>query len=68
MNKRLLTLVTVVFTGLLFFTAGALIAADVPDEVTIDSKGYKKDKKPPLKFSHKKHNVDYKIACTDCHH
>jgi len=53
---------------LLFFTVGALIAADVADEVTIDSKGYQKDKKGPLKLSHKKHSVDYKIACADCHH
>jgi len=68
MNKRLLTLVTVIFTGLLFFTVGALIAADVPDEVTIENKGYKKDKKGPIKLSHKKHSEEYKVACTDCHH
>jgi len=68
MNKKLLTLVTVVFTGLLFLTVGALTAADVPDEVTIENKGYKKDKKGPVKLSHKKHSVDYKVACTDCHH
>ena len=68
MNKRLLTLVMVVFTGLLFLTVGALTAADVPDEVTIENEGYQKDKKGPVKLSHKKHSVDYKVACTDCHH
>ena len=70
MNKRLLTLVIVVFTGLLFLTVGALIAADVtdPDEVKIENKGYQKDKKGPIKFSHKKHHEDYKVACTECHH
>jgi len=68
MNKRLLTLVMVVFTGLLFLTVGALIAADVEDEVKIENKGYQKDKKGHVKLSHKKHSVDYKVACTDCHH
>ena len=68
MKKRLLTLVMVVFTGLLFLTVGALIAADVPDEVTIENEGYKKDKKGPVKLSHKKHHEDYKLACTECHH
>ncbi len=74
MNKKLLTLVTVVFTGLLFFTVGALIAADVtdPDKVTIENKGYKKDKKGPVILHHKKHHDPgqdgYKVACTECHH
>jgi len=70
MKKRLLTLVMVVFTGLLFLTVGALIAADVPDEVTIENKGYKKDKKGPVKLTHKKHHDanGHNVACTDCHH
>ena len=68
MKKRLLTLVMVVFTGLLFLTVGALIAADVPDEATIENEGYKKDKKGPVKLSHKKHSEEYKVACADCHH
>jgi hypothetical protein len=70
MNKKLLTLLTVVLSGFLFLSVGVLIAADepVPDEITLSNKGYKKDKKGPVKFDHKKHNVDYKIACTECHH
>ncbi len=68
MKKRLLTLVMVVFTGLLFLTVGALTAADVPDDVKIENKGYQKDKKGHVKFSHKKHHEEYKAACTDCHH
>ena len=70
MKKRLLTLVMVIFTGLLFFTVGALIAADVPDEVTIENKGYQKDKKGPVKLTHKKHHDanGHNVACTDCHH
>ena len=68
MNKKLLSLLIVVFTGLLFLGVGVLIAADVPDEIMIENQGYKKDKKGPVKFHHKKHHADYKVACTDCHH
>ena len=71
MNKRFLTLLIVALTGMLFLAVGALTATEkqaVPDEVTLENKGYAKDKKGPVKLSHKKHNVDYKIACADCHH
>lgn len=68
MNKKLLSLLTVVFAALLFLTVGVLTAADVPDDVLIENSGYKKDKKGPVKLTHKKHSVDYKVACTDCHH
>ena len=68
MNKKLLSLLVVVFAGLLFLGVGVLTAADVPDEVNIENQGYKKDKKGPVKLSHKKHSTDYKVACTDCHH
>ena len=54
--------------GLVFATVGVLTAADVPDEIMIENKGYKKDKKGPVKLTHKKHAVDYKVACNDCHH
>ena len=68
MDKKLLTLLMIIFTGLLFLTMGVLTAADVPDEVTIQEEGYKKDKKGPVILSHKKHTVEYKVACADCHH
>ena len=42
--------------------------SESPDEVTIASKLWKKDKYGPSKLSHKKHAEDYKIACQDCHH
>jgi predicted aldo/keto reductase-like oxidoreductase len=47
---------------------GILIAADVPDEISIENKGYKKDQKGFVHFSHKKHHMDYQVACTECHH
>ncbi len=68
MTKRTLNLILVAVTGIVFLTVGALTAADVPDEILIQNEGYKKDKKGPVKLSHKKHSVDYKIACNECHH
>ena len=68
MTKRTVNLILVALTGIVFLTVGALTAADVPDEILIQNEGYKKDKKGPVKLSHKKHSVDYKIACNECHH
>jgi hypothetical protein len=71
MNKRFLTILIVALTGMLFLSVAALTAAEkqtAPDEIMLENKGYKKDKKGPVKLTHKKHNVDYKIACVDCHH
>jgi hypothetical protein len=47
---------------------GVLTAADVPDDVTIENEGYKKDKKGSVHLSHKKHGSEYGAVCTDCHH
>ena len=51
-----------------FFVAGVYAAQQAADTMTLQSKVYPKHKKTLVTFSHKKHNVDYKIACTDCHH
>jgi len=68
MNKKFATLLLALFVGLVFVSVGVLTAADVPNEIMIQNEGYKKDKKGPVKFSHKKHHEEYKLACTDCHH
>ena len=68
MHKKFMTLLLVVLTGMLFLAVGALTAADAPDEINISNEGYKKDIKGPVKFSHKKHHEEYKVACTECHH
>ncbi len=68
MNKGSLRLIiAVVIAGFVFSSVGALIAADAPDVITIENK-YKSDKKGPVLLHHKKHAVDYKVACADCHH
>ena len=38
------------------------------DIITIDNKGYKKDRKGPSEFNHIKHARDYKVTCYECHH
>ena len=67
MKKGFLALTPVLFAGLMFLSVGVLTAADAPDEIMIDNK-YKDDKKGSVKLTHKKHSVDYKVACTECHH
>ena len=68
MKTKFLTLLIVVFTGMLFLTVGILTAADAPDTVTMDSKVYAKHKKGIVVLGHKKHYEAYKIACAECHH
>jgi len=66
--KRLLVVVALLsFAG--FVVAGNLLAGTqtVSDVIKIENK-YAVDKKGPVKFTHKKHAEDLKIACTDCHH
>lgn len=72
MNGKMVSLMTVVFSCMLFLAVGVLTAGDqaVPDEVVIspEENGFEKILKGPVKLSHKKHSVDYKVACTECHH
>ena len=68
MKKRIFFLSVVTLSIALFTGVGILIATDVGDEINIKSDAFKAYKKGPVKLTHKKHNVDYKIACADCHH
>ena len=38
------------------------------DVIMINCDGYKKDRKGPVIFNHKKHAREYQISCWDCHH
>ncbi len=49
------------------FGAVIALAAGVTEVVTIDNQ-YTVKKKGPVVLSHKKHAVDYKVACVECHH
>jgi len=68
MRKRIFFLSTVILSIALLAGTGILIATDQPDEIKIQSSAFETYKKGPVPFTHKKHNVDYKIACTECHH
>ncbi len=68
MKRRLLGAIVALAAVVLFAAVGAITAANVPDNITINNEGYAADKKGPVDFTHKKHTADYKVACTDCHH
>ena len=68
MKKRSLLVLPAAVMGLLFFFTLVYAAQQVPDTVEMNSKVYAKHKKSLVTLSHKKHNVDYKIGCADCHH
>jgi len=66
--KKSLIVLAVVTMGVAFLFAGVYATQQAADSMTLESKVYKEHKKALVTFTHKKHNVDYKIACTDCHH
>jgi hypothetical protein len=75
MRKQVFFLNVVILSIALFTGRGILIATevqDVPGEINIYSDTYEKSKKKhkygPTPLSHKKHNIDYKLSCTECHH
>ena len=36
--------------------------------ILLNNQGYKKKRKGPVKFTHKKHVYQYGVVCWDCHH
>ena len=73
MNKKLLTLFLAAGIAVIFVATGLYAGTEVPDTIKMDYNDYKKrTKQPPkskfIEFEHKKHNIDYKISCGDCHH
>lgn len=66
-SRKVLSLLVAVCFGLVM--AGVAVATDKgPETITMESKVFPKHKKSLVTLSHQKHNVDYKIACDDCHH
>ena len=68
MKKGILTVTVLALAGVFFLTTAILTAADSPDEVVINTEGYKSDKKGPVSFNHAKHNKEYDVGCDECHH
>ena len=67
MRKKVLFLIAGIVSISLVAGIDILVATDAP-EVIILGDGFDFTMKPAVTFSHKKHAVDYKLACTDCHH
>jgi hypothetical protein len=38
------------------------------DLILLNNQGYKKKRKGPVEFTHKKHVYEYKVFCWNCHH
>jgi hypothetical protein len=38
------------------------------DNITINNSDYEKDRKGPVLFPHRKHALDFKVLCWECHH
>ena len=68
MKRRAFFLSAIILFLAIFTGVGIIIATDVPDEISIKAETFGSYKKGPVKLSHKKHSVDFKIACTECHH
>ncbi len=66
MKTRTLLLTLLVFGCAFAFAAATTIAAGMPDVIGIHTP-YKM-KKGPVKFTHKKHVEEHKLACGECHH
>lgn len=69
MSRKYLTLAIILIVGgFIYLPVSSLMAADIPDVIKMESKVYSKHSKDIVSFPHKKHAVDKKIACTECHH
>jgi hypothetical protein len=68
MRKKIFFVGALIISAALFAAVGIPLATNAADEINILDPSIEKPKKGAVLFSHKKHAVDCKIACTDCHH
>jgi hypothetical protein len=69
--RRIGAVIVILMALALIVSVFQTVSADqkIEKEITLNYKGkFKKSIKPPVKFPHEKHAVEYKIACTECHH
>ncbi len=77
----LLVLITLIFTGWqvkMVVAENQATSVSPGDEakagprnlnvILLSNQGYKKKRKGPVEFTHKKHVYQYKLFCWDCHH
>jgi hypothetical protein len=70
MGKRFLTVlaIAVLMCSVAFLGLSGAAEQKVPAVITIKSTLWKDHTKSAVTFDHKKHQEDYKIKCTECHH
>ncbi|UCG81281.1 MAG: cytochrome c3 family protein [Desulfobacterales bacterium] len=68
MKKLSLLVFALAALGVVLFFAAVHATQGAPETMTMNSGVYAKHTKTLVTFTHKKHNVDYKITCSDCHH
>ncbi len=68
MSKKLLILLVTIGVALLFASTGLYAGTAPPDTIHLYEKAFKKHKKGPVAFPHKKHIEEYKLKCGECHH
>ena len=68
MKSRSFVVLAAAALSVVFLVAVVWAAQQAPDTITMNSKVYAKHTKALVTLTHKKHNVDYKISCADCHH
>jgi hypothetical protein len=68
MKKRSLLVLAVAALGVVFLFAVVSATQQTPETITMQSAVFPEHTKGVVTFSHNKHNVDYKIACAECHH
>jgi hypothetical protein len=66
--KRLMFILAVAAMSVVFVFAVVNATQECPDTITMDSNVFPTHSKGLVTFSHKKHNADYKVPCTECHH
>ncbi len=73
MKKGIIAIaIMIAFAAAMMMGSGAIAqttkSGKVPDVIQLKSPVFKKHTKSIVTFNHKKHSVDYKIQCTECHH
>ena len=66
--KKTLWVVIVVGIAVVFASAALYAGTKAPEVIKMENKLYPKHEKGIVEFSHKKHVVEYKDTCGDCHH
>jgi len=66
--KKSMIVLAVAVLSVVFLFAMVNATQQAADTMTMESQVFTKHTKGLVTFSHKKHNTDYKLPCTECHH